>query len=136
MTVVLDTSALSACMRRLPQALARMRGLAPDDLVLSSPVAAEIRFGLERLVAGSRRRRLLEAEYGRIRAVVRWADWTEAAAELFGVHKAALVARGQLVEDMDVAVASVALSLGAAVATANVRHFQRFEGLTVEDWGA
>src|SRR5262245_30987411 len=37
------------------------------DVVLSTPVAAEIQFGLERLVRGSRKRRLLEADEGPVR---------------------------------------------------------------------
>lgn len=35
---------------------------------------------------------------------------------------------------MDLAIASIALSIGARVATHYVRHFERIEGLEVEDW--
>lgn len=134
MMLVLDTSAVSVVMRREPHALERLRALKPGDVVLCSPVAGEIRFGLERLPAGSRRRELLEAEYARLRSAVRWSDWTESAAGHFGVHKAELERARARVGDMDVIIASVALALGAGVATCNPRHFQRIEGLRVEDW--
>jgi tRNA(fMet)-specific endonuclease VapC len=133
--LVLDTSAVSALMRREERVLARIRDLRPGDLVLCSPVAAEIQFGLARLPEGSRRRVLLEAEYARLRAVVPWSDWTEAAAAAFGSQKAILERAGTPVGDMDIAIGSVALSLGAAVATANARDFRRLQGLQVEDWG-
>lgn len=133
---VLDTSALSAVMRREPGALARMEALRPGALVLCTPVAAEIRYGLERLEAGSRRRTLLEAEYARLRAAVAWADWTESAVAAFGSCKARLDRVGSPIGDMDVVIASIALAHGDGVATCNPRHFERVEGLPVADWSA
>lgn len=102
--------------------------------MLSSPVAAEITFGLRRLPEGSRLRALLTAEYERLRAVVPWADWTEAA-HAYGRQKEALERAGTPVGDMDVIIASVALALGGGVATANVRDFRKIEGLWVDAWG-
>lgn len=102
--------------------------------LLCSPVAAEIRFGLERMEPGSHRRRLLEAEYHRLRAAVAWEDWNESAALMYGRIKASLEARGLPVDDMDLIIASVALACGAALATRNARHFQRIEGLEIQDW--
>jgi predicted nucleic acid-binding protein len=43
-------------------------------------------------------------------------------------------ARGALIEDMDIAVASIAMAHGFGVATCNARHFGRIEGLRVDDW--
>jgi predicted nucleic acid-binding protein len=136
MMVVLDTSAASAVMHRLPSALERLARLKPGDIVLTSPVAAEIRFGLERLDPRSRRRRRLDGEYRRLRGLVRWEDWTEEAANEFGRQKARLAERGEIVEDMDIAVGAIACALGASVATLNRRHFSRFEGLAVDDWSS
>jgi tRNA(fMet)-specific endonuclease VapC len=42
--------------------------------------------------------------------------------------------RGQLIGDLDVLIAAVALSEGLAVVTRNTRHFGRIAGLTVIDW--
>ena len=135
MSLVLDTSALSALMRREPGALERLKAARPGDLLICAPVAAEIRFGLDRLPEGSRRRVLLEGEYQRLRTVIPWSDWTEDAALEFGRQKARLERAGTPVGDMDVIIASVALSLGAGVATANVKDFAGIVGLRVEDWG-
>ena len=134
MKAVLDTSALSALMLREGPALARARARAPDDWLLSAPVCSEIRFGLERLVVGSQRRLLLEAEYRRWRAAVGWRDWDEAAAERAGRLRAQLERAGTPIGDFDAVIASIALEVGAAVATANVRHFRLVPGLAVEEW--
>lgn len=134
--VVLDTSALSAVMHRRPAALERLRRLGPADVVICAPAAAEVHFGLERLPVGSRRRELLARELQLLRRAARWADWTEPASVSFGKMKAALENAGQRIDDMDVAIAALASHLNAAVATCNVRHFERVEGLTVQDWSA
>ncbi|MBK8256834.1 MAG: type II toxin-antitoxin system VapC family toxin [Polyangiaceae bacterium] len=133
MTVLLDTNVVSAIMQRDAIALGRLRRERPGDVFLCSPVAAEIHFGLDRLPAG-RRRQLLEAEYRTFRAIVQWADWTEVAAREFGRLKALLEARGQIIEDMDIAIGAVAKSLGARCATRNTRHLTRLDSLIVEDW--
>jgi tRNA(fMet)-specific endonuclease VapC len=134
--LVLDTSAASAVMHGLNAAVVRLRTERPHDVILPSPVAAEIRFGLERLTRGSRRRRLLEAEYARLRGVVRFEDWSEAAAEEFGRQKARLSRTGAIIEDFDIAIGSAAIVLGARLATLNARHMARLQGLAIEDWGS
>lgn len=134
MRVVLDTNVVSALMKCAPEPLAHLATQRPNDIVLCSPVAAEIRYGLERLEPGSRRRLALEREFDRLRDAVDWLDWTEAAADHFGQHRARLAHLGELIEDMDLAIASVALSCDAVLATGNTRHFERIEGLELVDW--
>ena len=134
MITLLDTNVVSALMHRLQGSLDRLRQTEPRDVVLCSPVAAEIQYGLSRLEEGSRRRRLLTTEYARLRESVAWADWTEQAATEFGYHKAALERQGQPIEDMDLAIGSIALVLGARVATFNTRHLARMQGVLVDDW--
>lgn len=134
MRLVLDTSVVSAIMRREEPTLNRMKALHPGDLVLSSPVAAEIAFGLQRLPAGSRRRNLLANEYERLRQAVVWNDWTEEAALAFGNLKESLERAGTPVGDMDVIIGSVALAIGGGVATANARDFRKLRGLHVDEW--
>ena len=132
--LVLDTSALSRVMRADPVALDHAGEHQPGDVFLTPPVAAEILFGIARLPSGTRRMQLLRAQYRRWRALVRWLEWTEAASDIFGEQKARLEARGALIDDMDIAVAAIAMAHAFGVATCNARHFGRVEGLRVEDW--
>ncbi len=134
--LLLDTSAASAFMHRRPDALRRLHEEDPSAVYLCAPVAAEIHFGLSRLTPDSRRRRLLADEFQRLRAAVRWMDWNKAAARAFGRWKATLQHRGTPLEDMDLAIASIALSLPARLATANIRHFARVDELELVDWSA
>lgn len=106
----------------------------PDEVLLTTPVAAEIRFGLARLEAGSRRQTLLAEAFHKLAGAVTWADWQAGADEIFGRQKARLQRLGTPVDDMDLVIGSIALSLGASVATRNSRHFERLEGLVVEVW--
>lgn len=132
--LVLDTSALSRVMRADPLAVAHAGEQRPGDLFLVPPVAAEIRFGIARLPAGSRRAQLLRSQYRRWRVLLQWLDWTEVASDVFGDQKARLGARGTRIDDMDIAVAAIAMAHHFGVATCNVRHFERIEGLRVADW--
>lgn len=132
--VVLDTSAVSAVMHGVPTAIGRLRAEAPQEIVLVAPVAAEIRLGLERLPRASKRRRLLANEYVRFRAVVRWEDWTEEAASEFGRQKARLMKLGAIIEDFDIAIGAIAIVLGARLATLNMKHLGRLQGVAIDDW--
>ena len=132
--LLLDTSAASEFMHRRPSALRRLRDEDPSTVYLCTPVAAEICFGLSRLEAGSRRHRVLTGEFGRLRAALRWADWSEPASLAFGHWKATLQQRGTPIDDMDLAIASIALSLPARLATCNMRHFARIDDLELVDW--
>lgn len=132
--LLLDTSAASEVMRRQPDALRRLRDEDPSGVWLCTPVAAEIQFGLSRLPDGSLRRRLIESEFRRLRAAVRWTDWSESASLAFGRWKSLLQQRGSPIEDMDLAIASIAMTLPARLATLNTRHFCRIDTLQVDDW--
>jgi len=121
-------------MRGDPLALRHAGTHRPGELFLVPPVAAEIQYGLARLPAQSRGSRLLRAEYTRWRSTLRWLDWGEEASAIFGEQKARLEIRGVRIEDMDLAVAAIAMARGFGVATCNSRHFGRVEGLPVQDW--
>ena len=132
--IVLDTSALSRAMRRDPAALAHAALHPPGQLLLVAPVAAEIWYGLARLPKDSRQQHLLTTEFQRWKKVLRWQSWGESAGEMFGQQKAALEARGLLIDDWDIAIGAAAIVHGASLATCNLRHFSRLTGLHVLDW--
>jgi tRNA(fMet)-specific endonuclease VapC len=57
-----------------------------------------------------------------------------AAAQHFGEQKALLEAGGRRLADADLLIASIARSRGAVLVTGNRRHYQRIDGLAIEDW--
>ncbi len=52
----------------------------------------------------------------------------------FGEIKAILEQKGTRLADADIIIASVALEEGFALVTGNVRHYNRIEGLVIENW--
>lgn len=132
--MILLTSTVSAIMHRRAVAFRRLRDEDPSAVYPCTPLAAQIGFGLSRLESDSRRQRLLTNEFRRLCDVLRWADWTKPASLQFGRWKAALQQRGTPIEDMALAIASIALRLLARLATSNIRHFSRIDDLELVDW--
>ncbi len=58
----------------------------------------------------------------------------EAAARCFGLLKAKLERAGMRVSDLDLQIASIALVHDVPLVTHNTKHFERVEGLCLEDW--
>ena len=54
----------------------------------------------------------------------------------FGEIKAALESKGTRLADADIIIASIAVEEGLVLVTGNVRHYDRVEGLTIENWFA
>ena len=70
---------------------------------------------------------LVSSELGRI-------EWTNAVSASFGLVKAELEFKCKLIEDFDIAIAAHALAWDATLVSGNTKHFQRIEGLQLEDW--
>jgi tRNA(fMet)-specific endonuclease VapC len=59
---------------------------------------------------------------------------THMTVEEFGRLRAALRRKGQMIGDLDTAIAATALSHGLTLVTHNTAHFSRIPGLLLEDW--
>jgi predicted nucleic acid-binding protein len=55
-------------------------------------------------------------------------------AEVFGIQKTKLEKAGTRLDDFDLLLACTALSRNLIMVTNNVRHFQRIEGLKLDNW--
>lgn len=131
---VLDTSACAAAMRHDPDMMDFLRARAPGDVFLVPPVVAEIEYGIRRLPVGIRKRQLLERELSALLATIRVLDWSADSSIQFGEIKSQLEKDGTPIDDMDIAIAAVAVSHGAEVVTANEAHFSRITTLVSRHW--
>ncbi len=52
----------------------------------------------------------------------------------FGEIKASLEQKGTRLSDADIVIASIAMEEGLPLVTGNVRHYNRIEGLAIENW--
>lgn len=109
--------------RRLARALTHERRLG-----LSSITLHEIWVGIAGARSGD------EAKLNALRTHVELVEWTGEDAIAAGRVRADLRRRGCKIGDLDILLAGQALVHGAAVATANARHFERVPGLLVENW--
>jgi tRNA(fMet)-specific endonuclease VapC len=130
---VLDTNAVSALMRGDAAVIAALKGKDKQDVAIPQPVMAEIACGIERLPRARRKDRLRD-RFVTIRDEMTRVPWDDEVSDRFGTAKAALERAGTRLEDFDVAVAAHALSAGAVLVTANLRHLGRIPGLRIEDW--
>jgi tRNA(fMet)-specific endonuclease VapC len=61
-------------------------------------------------------------------------SFDEAAGRKFGNLKAELEASGELLDDMDLQIASIALENNVPLITNNIRHFSRIAQLQIQNW--
>jgi tRNA(fMet)-specific endonuclease VapC len=59
---------------------------------------------------------------------------TRSTIEAFADVKMALDKKGESIEDFDLLIAASALSLNYTLVTNNTKHFNRIEGLQLENW--
>lgn len=133
MKYVLDTNIVSLVMAGDPRVIERMFSLARTDVLVPQPVVAEIEYGIARLRDHGRRQQLRELLEGFLENSS-GTRWTHEVSRAFGATKADLEARGQRIEDFDVAIAAHALALDAVLVSDNTAHLGRIRGLQLENW--
>lgn len=127
---LLDTNTVSAVMRGYAGVDARLLELDPATWAISAITHSEIRYGLALRPEAMRLARSAEAFF----AVATTLPWDVRAAELHGRLRAALRQAGTPIGDLDEMIAAHALALGVSLVTDNTRHFERVEGLFLENW--
>lgn len=127
-----DTDVLSATMRRDPHLplIRRLAQLPPSEQFTTAITLGELLYGAER--RGSERLRARVRDL--LSDAVTVLPFDEAAAEIYGSLRTRLEAEGRRLDEPDLRIASIALSRDLILVTANVRHFDRVPGLSVENW--
>ena len=127
---MLDTNAASAALRGVAGLDERLTQLEPEQWCISAVTRAEIRYGLALKPAALNLARFVEAFLD-----TAWTtSWDAAAADQHGKLRARLRALGTPIGNLDEMIAAHALALGAVLVTDNTRHFERVEGLALENW--
>jgi predicted nucleic acid-binding protein len=137
-TLLLDTNVISALMREVPDPLVvgwldRQR---PETIWISSVALFELRHGLEIMTTG-RRRDLLWEQLDRLVRVAlrnRIKHFDAASAKEAAKLGARRKAIGRPVDMRDLFIAGIAISVGAAVVTRNVRHFSDLSVPVINPW--
>lgn len=100
------------------------------DLCISTVTYAELLIGVEKSAYSERNKALLT----RFLFGVEIMDFDQEAAQHYANIKVALQRQGMPVGDLDMMIAGHARSMGCVVVTNNRKHFDRIEGIVIEDW--
>ena len=114
----------SAIIQRLSSALVE------DDVAIPGMVEGELYYGVEKSARREENLTLTESFISKMGVI--HAD--DAVMKKFGDLKAALEKTGKRVDDADIIIAATAICNNATLATGNVKHFSRFEGLKLQNW--
>jgi tRNA(fMet)-specific endonuclease VapC len=129
---LLDTDTVIYYMKEMPAVVVveRLEAARPRDRFLSLITLGELFFGIFRSEQVERNLRRYRHFFARVKLL----PFTPAIAERFGVVKADLARRGEIVADHDLWIAAHALVHRATLVTNNDRDFARFAGLRFENW--
>ena len=109
---------------------ARRTREAGGHIGIATPVLAELLFGAEYSPAPMENRQRV------LRAVAKWTHWPfdREAALKYGWLAAELKRSGRAMQQLDIAIAAIALNLGNCVVVSKDSDLRAVPGLTVEDW--
>jgi tRNA(fMet)-specific endonuclease VapC len=117
---------------RPPQVLRRFQKLREGEAVISVITFGELLYG----AAKSTKRIEALADLGELKRILHVLPMDEAVADAYGVIRADLETRGQLIGNNDLWIAAHSLSAGLVLVTNNQREFSRVKGLKIQNWAA
>jgi tRNA(fMet)-specific endonuclease VapC len=126
---MLDTDTVSLAMRGEGHLAARILRHRSSDLCISAITLAELRYGA--VYRGSEK---LHQKLDILTREVAVAPFDESCAVQFGRIAGALAKQGRPIGHLDAMIAAHALALNLTLVTNNVRHFERVQGLSLENW--
>jgi tRNA(fMet)-specific endonuclease VapC len=129
---LLDTNILSYFIRGNHQALMRrmVTAMQAQTIATSAICRAEIRYGQALMTSNDKRHKPINLMLLELPALA----WTADAADRYGELRAQLRQQGAPCGEMDTMIAAHALMEKLTLVTHNTRHFERIDGLLLEDW--
>ena len=127
---LLDTDTLIYNLKGNPKVCENLRLHANDSIQVSIITLMELYYG-------AYKSQHVDANLAKIKTLEQFVDILPAGpetAEIFGRLKAGLESAGNKLDDFDLIIASTALTHNLVLVTNNEKHFQRIDGLKVENW--
>lgn len=135
LSYLLDTNVLSEPAKPIPNPRVQQRLVeAEGSIATASLVWHELWFGCYRLPESKRRAALETYLRDVIGPHVTVLSYDDAAASWHASERARLSAAGKTPSFVDGQIAAIARVHALVLVTANVRHYEGFEGLKIEDW--
>jgi tRNA(fMet)-specific endonuclease VapC len=133
MVVLLDTNICIHLINRRPgfeRVLRRVSGRSFGEICISAITTSELQYGAAKSAKKKENTAALDEFLSRFEVL----DYPVEAAPSYGSIRADLERTGKPIGNNDLLIAAHALTMGASVATANVKEFERIRGLKVLDW--
>lgn len=135
MVYLLDTNIVSEALAATPNpGVVRMLARRQRESAIAAPVWHELLYGCLRLPPSSRRQRILHFLEEVVRPSLDIVPYDGQVASLHAAERARLEGQGRTVPFVDGQIAATAQANGLILVTRNVRDFELFAGLTVENW--
>ena len=127
---ILDTDTCIYWLKGKEEVRRKVEKIGVDNLRITIITLAELKYGAFNSQKVSENLKNINDFLGKVKVLL----LDEDAAERFGKIKAGLRRTGQLIEDFDILIGSIALSHGGVLVTNNIEHFKRISGLSHENW--
>jgi tRNA(fMet)-specific endonuclease VapC len=131
---LLDTNTISepARLSPNPRLMERLERNA-ETIAIAAPVWHELLFGLRRLPSSAKRARIEGYLYTSV-IDLPILPYDDEAADWHADQRARLEAKGKVIPFADGQIAAIAYTHNLVVVTANLTHFEVFNGVQIEDW--
>ncbi len=129
MIYMLDTDTVSNIVRKHPPVIKKLISHENDEICISAVTNAELFYGLEKKNS--------QKLFNEVRSVIGKCtiiDFDASQSEIYGRIRVELEKSGTPLGDMDLLIASAAMSTGAILVSHNKKHFSKIKGLKIEDW--
>jgi toxin FitB len=138
--IILDTNVISACMRPMKNkpVVDWLNSQAAEDIWTTTVTLFELRYGIEKLAAGSQKSELEASwlEFGSVIFDDRILTFDLRAARAAAQLAADRARKGRSVDSRDTFIAGIALSRAATLATRNTRDFSDAGIPLIDPWTA
>jgi len=129
MIYMLDTDTVSNIVKKHPPVIKKLIKHEDDEICISAVSNAELFYGLEKKNS--------QKLFNEVRSIIGKCtiiDFDASQSEIYGRIRVELEKSGTPLGDMDLLIASAAMSTGAILVSHNTKHFSKIKGLKVEDW--
>jgi len=130
MLYLLDSNICIAFFKNHPAVIERITAIGIENLVLCSPVKAELWYGACKSERVTANKMVLNAFFAQFPSLA----FDDAVIEKYGEIRAELAKSGKPIGANDLLIAAIATTHQAILVTHNVKEFQRVADLTLEDW--
>lgn len=126
---LLDTCICAFILRKKYGVKEKVDTISPSMCYISEVTVAELKYGAYKSNRTEENLKLIEEMISKIN-IVPFAE----SIEFYSKEKARLVSKGLPIDDFDLMIAAAAHVRGLILVTENLKHFQRIEGISLENW--